>query len=104
MDTNTLIAIVIALFAVIVIVAFIIFRTHAKVNVQGPAGIGLGLDASNEQPPTAPGVQISDANAKKGSVRATNEMGDGVLLNRVEAGEDIVATNKPPRKDGSPKA
>lgn len=104
MDTNTLIAIVIALFAAIVIAALIIFRQRAKVNIKGPFGTGLGVEATNEQPQSAPGVQITDAKAKKGSIRATTEMGDGVALTRVKAGEDIIATNKQPPKDGTPKA
>ena len=103
MDTNTMIVLVIALFAVIVLAAFIIYRQRARVNIKGPGGLGLGLDAYNDKQPSAPGIQMEDAKAVKGSVRASNEMGDGVAMRRVEAGQDIEATNKQPKGDNRPK-
>jgi hypothetical protein len=103
MDTNTLIFLVVVLFAVLVLAAILIFP-RVKANLKGPAGIGLDLDASNDKQPSQPGVQIKGAKAKSGSVQATDETGHGVTLDNVQAGKDIKATNKQPQKDGHPKA
>ena len=103
MDTNTLIFLVVVLFVVVILAAIFIFP-RVKANLKGPAGLGLDLDASNDKQPSQPGVQIKDAKAKSGSVRATDETGHGVTLDNVQAGKDIKATNKQPQEGGRPKA
>lgn len=104
MDTNTSTVIIIALFAVVVIVALILFRNRIKANIQGPGGMGMGIDASNEQPLATDALQINDAKSRQGGLDATNETGGTMSVNRVEVDKDIKVTNKQPRKDGSPKA
>jgi hypothetical protein len=103
MDTNTLIFLVVVLFAVLVLAAIFIFP-RVKANLKGPAGLGLDLDASNDKQPSQPGVQIEGAKAKSGSIQATDETGQRIVMKDVEAGKDIKATNKQPQKDGRPKA
>jgi hypothetical protein len=103
MDTNTLILLVVILFAVVVLAAIFIFP-RVKANIKGPAGLGLDLDASNDKQSSQPGVQIKGAKAKSGSIQATDETGQGVALNDVQAGKDINAVNKLAAKDAHPKA
>ena len=50
MDTTTIV--IIAILACIVVAAFLVYRSRAKVSLKGP-GVGLEIDASN-QPPAAP--------------------------------------------------
>ena len=104
MDTTTIV--IIAILACIVVAAFLVYRSRARVSLKGPAGIGLEIDASN-QPPTAPtppqpGVQIEDATSKKGGILAEDQTGKGAVVRRVEAQDDIMASSTPP-KDSTPK-
>ena len=106
MDTTATI-VIIAIFACIVIAAFLVYRSKAKVSVKGPLGTGLEIDASNQPPtvptPSQPGVQIEDATSKKGGILAQDQTGKGTVVRRVEVQDDIVATSTPP-KDSGPKA
>jgi hypothetical protein len=104
MDTNTMIVLVIAIFAVLVLAAFFIYRQRAKVNINGPHGIGLGLDASNDQTTTSTGAIIEDAKTTEGNVRSVDETGSGAVIRRAEAKGDIEAINRNPTAGNGPKA
>ena len=100
------IVLVIVIFALVAIAAFVIYQRRAKVEIKGPLGTGLSIDASNEQPaqpPKPPAVQIEDAVSKGGSIKATDKTGNGAAIRRVEAQNDITATSTAP-KDAAPKA
>jgi len=104
MDTTAIV--IIAIFACIIVAAFLVYRSRAKVSVKGPAGIGLEINASNEPPaapPPAPGVQIEDATSTRGGILAEDQTGKGALVRRVVVQDDIIATSAPP-KDTAPKA
>jgi len=105
MDTTTIV--IIAIFACIVVAAFLVYRSRAKVSLKGPAGIGLEIDASNQPPaapiPPQPGVHVEDAKAKRGDIVLDDQTGKGVIGKQLEAGKDILATSAPP-KDTPPKA
>jgi hypothetical protein len=103
MDTNTLIFLVVVLFVVVVLAAIFIFP-RVKANLKGPAGLGLDLDASNDKQPSQPGIQIEGAKAKSGSIQATNETGQPIVMKDVEAGKDIKAVNKQSTAGTGPKA
>jgi len=47
MDTNTMIVIIVALFAVIIVIGFIVYRRKAKVKVEVPGG-RLNFEAAND--------------------------------------------------------
>ena len=105
MDTTLII--VIAVFACIVVAAFLVYRSRAKVSVKGPLGTGLEIDASNQPqavptPPPSPGVQIEDAKAKHGDIVLDDQTGRGAVGKQLEAGKDILASSAPP-KDTPPK-
>ena len=103
MDNNTVIVVVIALFAVIVLVAVLFFRKGGvKTKVQGPFGTGLEMDGSN--PPPTPGAVIEDAKSRSGGIRADDQLGRGASVKRAEADKDIVATSRQPGEDAGPKA
>ena len=61
MDATTII-VVVAIFACIVVAAFLVYRSRAKVSIRGPLGTGLEIDASNQLQATPalsrPGVHI----------------------------------------------
>jgi hypothetical protein len=58
-----MIASIVALFAVIVVAAFIVFRQRAKVEIKGPGKTGLKLDASNSVSQQAAWAQQQTARA-----------------------------------------
>jgi len=105
MDTTT--SVVVAILACIVVAAFLVYRSKARVSLKGPGGVGLEIDASN-QPQTGaaaptPGVQIEDAKTTGGGILAEDQTGKGAAIRHVEAKGDILASSTPP-KDGGPKA
>jgi hypothetical protein len=103
MDTNLTVAIVIIIFALIVVAAFMVFRQRAKVEIKGPGDTGLKLDASNAPPPLIPGVTIEGAKSRQGGLVADDQTGRGVNLKDIDTQDDILATSAPPKPDGDPK-
>lgn len=105
MDTTTVV--VVAILACIVVAAFLVYRSRAKVSLKGPLGTGLEIDASNQAQaaptPPQPGVQIEDATSKRGGILAQDQTGKGTVVRRVEVQDDIIATSTSP-KDTPPKA
>ena len=95
MDATTGTIIIIALFAVIVVAAFLVFRQRGKVSIKGPLGTGLELDASNQPPATPPAVQVKNVKAKKGGLLAEDGTGRGVLVDGAEVQDDILAISLP---------
>jgi hypothetical protein len=95
-DTNTVLVIVIDIFAVIVIIAFLLYRTKAKVSVRGPLGTGLDVDASNEPAPLAPALTAEDIKSG-GDMTATDETGRGLKAKNVDAGKDVTLKTTGPK-------
>ena len=102
MDPTTAAVLVISLFALIVVAAFLIYRSRAKVKVKGPLGTGLDLDASNEPPPASPGVRVKDATSHGGGLLAEDKTGRGADVEGVEVQDDILVTSSPPPQEGPP--
>jgi hypothetical protein len=99
MDNNTVL--VIALFALVLIVVALAFRKRFKGSIKGPAGTGVEFDASNPQP--TPGAMIEDAKSRGGNITAEDLTGRGAAVRRAEAQQDIKATSR--SQEGSdPKA
>jgi hypothetical protein len=98
---NTTVAVVIALFALIVVAAFLVFRQRSKVGIKGPLGTGLELDASNQP---APGVEVEDAKSRAGGLVADDQTGRGAKVKGVEVQDDILVSSTPPHEQAGPKA
>jgi len=93
---------VIALFAVVIIVVAIAFRHRLRAIIKGPGGTGLEIDASNPLP--QPGVKIEDAQSRRGGLTAEDRTGRGADVRRVEVETDITASSAPPQDPARPKA
>jgi len=100
---NKMIA-VIAIFALIIIASFLVFRQRSKVRIKGPLGTGLDVDASNDPLPPTPGVTIEDAKSRGGGLLAEDQTGRGASVKRVDVQTDIGVSSVPPPKDHDPKA
>lgn len=92
-STSLVILIVIALFALIVVSAFFVFRKRGKVKITAPLGLGLEVDASNQTTEKKPAIQISDAESSGGGILVEDNQGNGVEINRVKVADDIIATS-----------
>ncbi len=93
MDETTII-IVVAIFALIVIGAFVVYP-KVKVRIQA-GGMGLDIKGSKEKSPARPGVNIADAVSDEGGIQATDKTGRGVNIERVNARESIHASSEEP--------
>lgn len=100
MDTTSII--IIAIFALIVVAYLLIFRKHGKVEINGPLGIGLKLDASNEQSAPSPAVKIDGAKSKAGGLVAEDNTGRGVDVKNVDVKDDILVSSTPSKNDTQP--
>lgn len=103
MDTNV-IAIVIAIFALIVVAAFLVFRQRGRVEIKGPLDIGLKLDASNEPPPLTPGVEMEGVKSRGGGLLAEDKTGRGLKAKDVDVKGDILVSSEPPGPKAQPPA
>jgi len=105
MDTVTFfIVAIIAVFACIVIAAFLVFRKRGKVDIRGPIGTGLKIDVSNESSPPTPAVMVQSVVSKGGGVNISDQTGRGADVRGVEAQRDVSISSAPPAKDLNPKA
>ena len=101
MDISTNVVLLIAVFALVVIVGLLISR-RVRAKIKGPLGTGLEIDASNESASPGPAVKVSEAQSRGGGLTARDETGRGVEVSKVEVERDITATSTPPKPD--PKA
>lgn len=92
MDSNSIV-IIIALFAIMVVASFLVFRKSIKAKINVPLGMKLDLDASNQAAETKPAIEISDAESSKGGILAEDNQGGGVEIKRVKVADDIIATS-----------
>lgn len=102
MDSSTMTILVIVIFALVALAAFMRFGRRVKVGIKGPGGIGLDVDASNEPAPLSPGVRIHDVKSRSGGLTAMDQTGR-VDVERAEVEKDINVTSAPPRGDVDPK-
>jgi hypothetical protein len=94
--------IVMAIFAVVIIVVAIAFRHRLKAIVKGPGGTRMEIDASSPLP--RPGVQAKNITSRKGGVIATDETGRGTEVDTVDAYKDVNITNRLPQESLPPKS
>jgi len=98
MDTSTAVVLVIALFAIIVVAAFIVFRRQSKVRIRGPWGTGLEVDGTNEpQPePHTPGAQAEGIASRSGGLLVDDRTGQGAVARDVDVEDDVIVSSSPP--------
>jgi hypothetical protein len=92
-STSIVIVIVIALFALVVVSGFLVFRKRGRVKMNAPLGMKLDFDANNETPEKKPAIKISDAESTGGGILAEDNQGGGVEINKVKVADDIIATS-----------
>jgi FtsZ-interacting cell division protein ZipA len=103
MDTVTAIIIITALFALIVVAGFIVYRQRSSVDIDTPLG-KLKMESSNDPPRQPSGVLIEDAKSRAGGIVAEDKTESGATVRRAEAEKDIKATSQRPDNPADPKA
>ena len=101
MDNTT---VVVGVLAIVVIGAFVLYRRRAKVDLKGPLGTRLRLDASNDPSPAPPGVSVQGATSRRGGLTAYDHTGRGAAVRDVEVEGDVDVQSKPPSAAPDPKA
>ncbi len=92
MDPTSIILIV-ALFAIIIVSGFLVFRKSVKAKINAPLGMKMELDASNQITENKPAIRISEAESSGGGILAEDNHGGGVEINKVKVADDIIATS-----------
>ncbi|MCB9421759.1 MAG: hypothetical protein H6667_18305 [Ardenticatenaceae bacterium] len=98
MDTNTAIILVVALFALIIVGGFFIYRRRSHITIDTPLG-KLDMDASSDPepaPPGQPGVVVEDVKSRQGGVLAEDKTGRGVSVKKAEVETDILVSSENP--------
>jgi len=93
MDTNLMYVIIVIICAVLVIGTFVRFRQRARVEVRGPFGTGVGIDASNEAVQPTAGVKGENITSHQGGLTAHDETGRGVDVKGVTVAKDVELRN-----------
>ena len=96
-STSLVIIVVIALFALIVVSGFLVFRKRGKVKISAPLGMKLDIDASNQTSDKKPAIKITEAESSGGGILAEDNQGGGVEINKVKVADDIIASSSKPK-------
>ena len=91
--------VIIAIFALVAVAAFAVYRRRADVSIRGPWGTGLDVKGSNEEPSSGPGVNVEDAVSRGGGIRAEDKTGRGASVRRVDVQDDILASSEEPDEE-----
>jgi hypothetical protein len=92
-STSLVIIVVIALFALIVVSAFLVFRKRGKVKINAPLGMKLEIDGANQTAERKAAIKISEAESLGGGILAEDNQGGGVEINKVKVADDIIASS-----------
>lgn len=85
--TNTQLALAVtAVFSLVAIVALYLFRNRVKLQMKGPAGVEMKLDADNDR---SRAISAHDIVSRKGGLIASDTTGAGIDLARVDVETDV---------------
>ncbi len=95
--------IVVAILALVVIAALLIYRQRGKVEMTGPFGTKVSVDGSNDPVPPTPGINIGTAISHEGSTVTEDQTGRGIDAERLEAKRDVRTTLSRTENNPDPK-
>lgn len=102
MDTTAATILVVIIFALIIIAAFVIYQ-RSKVKIKGPFDTGLEVDGSNEPAPIQPAIRAKDIKSRRGGMVADDQTSRGVDVEQVDVEDDVLLSSRNPRSDETPK-
>jgi hypothetical protein len=102
MDSPKLAVVVAGIFVLLVIFIALRYRSRIKAGIKGPFGMGVDVEASNDQPAPHPGVTVAGAKSHAGGLRAEDRTGRGADVKDVDTYGDIQVTSDPNPKAEPP--
>ncbi len=93
MDQNTVTVIVISIFALIILMAFIRYRRRGGAEVKGPFGITVKVEGDNNEPPPRAGISAKGITSRQGGVLAEETTGQGIEAENIDARDNIILSN-----------
>jgi len=104
MNTTTAVVIVIAIFAVIIIAAFLRFGQSGNAEIKGPFGTALKIQGENSaSTKRTPGLKAEGITSREGRVMAEDTTGDGIDIKNVNARDDVLLSSSTKNKNKNPK-
>lgn len=97
------IAVIVLIVAVVAVAVIVRSRQGIKLELKGPAGIGLDVSASNPEPLSSAGVTMDRVRSTSGTITAEDNTGRGADMRNAEAYGDIRASSSTPNRDSHPK-
>ncbi len=102
MDSPTLAVVVAGIFVLLVLFIALRYRSRIKAGIKGPFGVGVDIEASNDQPASNPGVTVTGAKSHAGGLRAEDHTGRGANVSAIETHGDIHVSSDPNPKAKPP--
>jgi hypothetical protein len=105
MDSTTAAVIVAAIFGLVILGFFMVFRARGQAKIKGPFNTQLEVRGENQKLniDTKPGVSVQDAVSRSGKLVAADETGRGTSVKKVDIFGDIEATSSPTEQPQIPK-
>lgn len=104
MDINIAAVIVVIIFAIVAIAAFLRFRGGGTASLKGPFGTQLDVGGSNHPPGPAGGISARDLKSRSGGITLDEGTGWGIEASKLEAEKDIRLKTSPASSGNDPKA
>lgn len=96
MDATTAVIIVILIFALIIIIAFVRFGQRGGAEIKGPFGTRLKVQGSNDAQMQKAGISAKGITSREGGVLAEESLGRGIEAENVDARHDVLLSSNLP--------
>ena len=93
MDTNTVIALVIFVFALVITAAFLSYRSRGSANIKGPFGIGLAVEGENKADKPKTGISAREITSREGKIVVKDTTGQGLDIKQIDAKDDVLLSS-----------
>src|SRR5262245_23140971 len=104
MDATTAVVIIVALFALVAVAAFLRFRQRGGTEIKGPFGTHLKVDATNDPSVSTVGIKAKAITSREGGMVADDSTGRGVDVESVDTKDDILLSSRTPSRGNDPKS
>lgn len=80
---------VVGILAIVLVVAFGVYRAGLKGRIRGPFGTELEVGGSNRQEAVPPAIEVNGVKSRKGKARLEDTTGRGVKGRDIDAHGDV---------------
>jgi hypothetical protein len=93
MDATIAALIVIGIFALIIVLAFLRFRQQGHAEIKGPFGTSLRVGGANEHSRRRGGITAKGVKSHEGGMRADERTGSGIDVKDIDARKDVILSS-----------